>query len=408
MSRVMVLGLLASVAVLSTAAAQDAGPVLSLEQVVELAKLRAPAIVQAQAALDEREGMRLAASRLFDEALVLEAGAGPRRAAGADSTDFEFTIAQTFGSPGARSARLRGAAAGVRAAEADLDNARTSIAAEASLLFADLLAAKELLALAQGSVVLASELERVTRARLDAGDVTILELNLARAERARAEAERRVAEALVSRSLGAIRLLLGVGAKQLADVRGALAPSRAYDRADLIAHAKQRSDLRALAAEVDLAKAELNALSSAAKPVLGARADYRTEDDAEILMGGLTLSFPAPRQARGLRLQAEARLRAAEARYASREHALESTVDTALSIVTSLSAAVNELRTEALPVLADSESLALIAFQEGERGLLDLLQVRRTALEMRRTHVERLADLSRANINLELVSGVLR
>ncbi len=408
MSRVIVLGVLATLVAWSSIAAQELGPQLSLAQVVEIAKTRAPAIVEAQAVLDEREGMRVAASRRFDDALVLEAGAGPRRAAGTNSTDVEFAVAQSFGSPGARSARLRGSAAGLRAAEADLDSARRNVIADAALLFAEVLIAKELRTLAQSSEALASELERVTRARLDAGDVTILEVNLARAERARLEAERLVAEALVSRSLGNLRALLGVSAQELADVRGTFEPARAYDRAELIAHAKQRSDLRALAAEVDGAKAELDVLRSTAKPVLGARASYATEDDAEIVIAGVTLSFPAPRQTSGARLQAEARLRAAESKVAWRERVLESTVDAALSVLTSMSAAETALRTDALPVLAESESLALTAFEEGERELLDVLQVRRTALETRRAYVERLADVYRATIDLELVSGVLR
>lgn len=408
MSRVIVLGVLATLVVWSSVAAQGLEPQLSLEQVVELAKTRAPAIVEAQAALDEREGMRVAASRRFDDSIALEAGAGPRRASGTNSTDIEFAVAQSFGSPGARSARIRSSAAGLRAAEADLDSARSNVIAEAALLFAAVLTAKELRALAQSSEALANELQRVTRARLDAGDVTILEVNLAQAEHASAEAERGVAEAMVSRSLGNLRGLLGVTTQELADVRGTFGPASVYERTELIARAKQRSDLRALAAEVDVAKAELDLLRSAAKPVMGARASYATEDDAEILMAGLTLSFPAPRQTSGARLQAEARLRAAESRYAWRERVLESTVDAALSELTSLSAAENALRTAALPVLAESESLALTAFEEGERGLFEVLQVRRTALETRRAYVERLADVYRATISLELISGVLR
>lgn len=408
MSRIIVLMVLATSLGWGRAAAQGHQPQLSLEQVVELARTRAPAVVEAQAALGEREGTQLAASRLFDDALVLEAGAGPRRAAGTSSTDIEFAIAQSFGSPGARSARLGSSTAGLRAAKADLDSARRNVIAEAALLFAEVLTAKELRALAQSSETLANELERVTRARLDAGDVTILELNLAQAEHASAEAERLVAEAMVSRSLGNLRALLGVTEQELADVGGTFRPVSAYDRAELVLLAKQRSDLHALAAEVDSAKAELDLQRSAARPVLGARASYRTEDDAEILMGGLTLSFPAPRQASGARLQAEARLRGAEARYAWRQRALESTVDAALSELTSLSAAESALRTAALPVLAESESLALMAFEEGERGLFEVLQVRRTALEARRAYVQRLADVYRATISLERIAGVLR
>lgn len=236
------------VAILSVPPARAETCDLTLDRVLAIARERAPAIVAAETRVDEARARLDGASLLLRENPELEGDAGPRFAGdGSESTDIRARLSQALELGGARGARIDGAEAGVAYAGAVADETRVRVQRAAGSAFLRARAATEQRALAESAARMADELLQVAERRHRAGDVAVLDVNVARAAAARARADAAAARAEAREAAGGLAILLGLDDGAPVPC-GPLADHAALDLDDLLRRAPERADLRALAA----------------------------------------------------------------------------------------------------------------------------------------------------------------
>lgn len=382
--------------------------VLTLDQALQLARERAPGIAAARTRIDEARGRLTGASVLLRENPVLESSAGRRSFPGGDFVDADLGLSQTFELGGRRDSRIAGGEAAVARAEAESDEASRRLLREVALAFLRVLAAEEQVALARRSEEVAKDILHIAERRLQAGDIPQLDLNLAQAVISRARSDVCAAEGKHLAALGELRVLLGMDADERIAVRGDLKDRRRFALSDLMARAPERSDLRALAAERREADAAACLSSGLAWPELGLGVRYQREEQANILLGTLTLSLPAFERGQGLRAEAVARSRRLSLELEAGRRTARTEVRTAFDVYQRRVEAVEELEVNALPLLDTNEALAKRSYESGQIGLADLLVVRREVLGTRLQYLDRLLEAADAGVQLEASAGALR
>jgi cobalt-zinc-cadmium efflux system outer membrane protein len=379
---------------------------LTIDDALALARERGASVVLARGRIEEARARQAQAGRRLQENPTAEVNGGYRRA-DADFFDFEAAVTQGLSSGRRRAARLAGTQAAFDRAEAELADARRLLLRDVWTSFFRALAARDRVGFLEKSRRAAEELLTATERRFEAGEATALELNRSRIAAARARAEQSAADAEENTALGELKALLGLGPGESLHIRGSLQPPPPPDLDALLRGLDRRPDLRALAAELREAEAEVLLGQSQARPEVGVRGGIAREERADIVTAGLVVTLPlhnrgqetiAVGQARAaaLRQALEAARGGADAEVRGRHAALERQL-----------AAVQELESTALPALDDNESLALKSFDAGEIDLGDLLLIRREILETRLAYLDRLLDASLTRFELEAAAGAL-
>jgi outer membrane protein, heavy metal efflux system len=381
---------------------------ITLNQALARARQRAPQILAAQARIEEARGRLAGASVLFQENPTLEMGAGPRYSPTGDTMDFDIVLSQSFEVGGRRAARIAGARAGVDRETATTRDVVRKLLRDVSVAFARGLASKERLRLAEASNKIASELLQSMERRYQAGDVPILDVNLARNSSARARAELRSAQAALTSALGDLRILLGMTADEPFAVAGDLRDRRRFDLESLMARAAERPDLRALAAERNEAQADVRLGHGLRWPTVAPGFSFRRDEGDRVVQGGLSFTLPIFNRGQELQAVGQARSRRLDREIEASKRAVAVEVSTAFEVYNLQVAAVEELERDALPSLEENETLARRSFEEGEIGLTELLLIRRDAFETRTVYTERLLEAAVAGIELEARAGVLQ
>lgn len=402
--RVACTALALACAVSTSPARASAQTVLTFTDVLAKARERAPQIVSARLGLAEARGRVVGASArpLNPE---VEFAAGPRRG-DSRSTDLDVGLSQRFEPSGLRAARKAGAEARLAEATANADETTRSVLRDAARAYYQAVYAGERIRLAMTAETLASAVFDAADRRYRAGDIPILDVNLARAALARARAERRAGEAEQTTALGDLKVLLQLEGPVA--VQGSLSLIESPDAAALARTAEARPELRALEAAVREAEAEVATGRSLAKPELGLAARYAQEEGSHIVLGGVTVTLPvfakgqeqlAVGSARASRLRAE--LDAAQRR-------IRLELETALTAYVSRIAAVRLLETEALPSVEENDALTARSFDVGQIGLPDLLLIRRELLETRAQYLTSLLEAALARVEIDAAAAVLR
>ncbi len=393
---------------LCLAAPASAQTVLTFEQAVALARERAGSIAVARARVTEAEAGLLDPSARFRDNPVIEANAGPRTGDGRNTTDIDVGVSQQFETGGQRRARVAGALASVDRQRADVAEAARRVIADAVSAFLDGLAAIERVGVADAADAVSRQLLSATERRFAAGDVAAIEVNLARIEAARTAAAVRAARADRAVIDGRLRALLRLSATEPIELRGTLELSAAPTVEQLVATVEQRPEFAALAAEGREAEAHAQLGRALARPDLGLRLGYAREATDTIVLGGLTVTFPAFQRGHGTLAAGRARTTRVDLeREIARESALLE-LRTAHVAYTQRIELVAALERDALPAVIDNESLAQRSYDAGEMSLMDMLLIRRDALDTRTAVIERRLDAARSRVAVDLAAGVLR
>ena len=397
-------------AIAEKSSAQDQFPknALTLEQALNRARLKAPALLSAQARIDEARGHLEGASIRLQSNPVVEGAVGPRLSDQGRTTDGDISVTQDFEAIGRRSARIAGAQTGVtREIAASHETGRLLLRDVAVAFMKALVANEKLKVLTTAEQVSSSFLETAGK-RYQAGDIPVLEVNLAKSGVARARAELRSGRAELATSLGELRVLLGMSPDEEFSVAGDLTSTKKYDLTALVATAEDRPDIRVLESELQTALADERLGNTFKSPDFGVIARYQRDQGDNIIQGGLRLTLPV--FSRGQELTATGNARAARIRgeLEAIKTAIRNEIKTAFDVYNFRSEALQDLERLALPSLLENETLARRSYEEGEIGLAELLLIRREILETRLAYVTTLLDAALAGIDLESKSGVLR
>ena len=238
---------------LQAVAAAAQGKTMTLAEVLARAREQAPQIVSARLALEEARGRLAGASIRHQANPEVDAALGNRTGPGTRYTDFELGIGQKFEPSGRRSARRAGAFANIAEGSAQVDEVTRSVLRSAAVAYYRALHAKERIRLLTASYEVASAVYSAADRRYRAGDIAVLDVNLARTSLARVRAEREAAEASRVLALGELHQLLRLEAD--VGVDGTLSPATEPDLIALLASASFRPELRGLQAGIEEANA---------------------------------------------------------------------------------------------------------------------------------------------------------
>jgi cobalt-zinc-cadmium efflux system outer membrane protein len=388
----------------SAAAAQ--GKTLTLSDVLARAREQAPEIVSARLAVEEARGRLAGAAIRLQTNPQIEGAIGNRNGPETRFTDFELGLGQAFEPAARRSARVAGANAAIARSSANIDEITRSVLRQAAAAYYRALHANERIRLLNAAHELASAVFSAADRRFKAGDIAVLDVNIARASLARVRADREGAEASRTLALGELRQLARFDSD--VDVEGTLYRPADTDLDLALQAASQRPELRGLEAEIQEAEADLRLGMSFSKPEYGVGVRYSREEGDQIVLGGMTLTLPmfskgqeqrAVSSARAARLRAE--LDAARARIQMEVRAQFDAYRRRLS-------AVSMLEADAMPGLDENEQLTTRSFEVGQIGLPDLLLIRREILDTRFQYLDALLEAALARTDLDASAALLR
>ncbi|WP_426757061.1 TolC family protein [Myxococcus sp. Y35] len=412
-SAVAAIGLAAALLLPRVAAAQSspAETALTLEEALALARQRAPALLDAAGRAAEAQGPVAAAASLLNDNPTFQLQAGPRSDPGSPGhpatrgLDLSVGISQAFELGGKGGARRESARAGLELETAHHRDAERRVLGDVAARFLQALHARERLNLAREAEAAARDTASATQRRFEAGDVPVVDVNVARVALARVRAEVAVAEGEEAVQLHQLRAMLGLPLAHPLAIRGEL--RRLALQPVMEATGVARPDIAALEAELAQADADRRLGRAGAWPDVTAGFMYSREIDEVAYLG--TLSVPLPLFDRGdsARVAGEARVRRLQSLLATARTEVDVQVEAARVQHRKRLEAVALLEADALPLLTDNENLARRSYEAGEMGLAEFLLVRRDTLEARAAYLDSLLQAALARVQLAVETGVL-
>ncbi|WP_158625176.1 TolC family protein [Corallococcus terminator] len=386
---------------------RGSGPPLTFEAALALARERAPALLEARAHVQAARGQVAGAAPLLRGNPQLDLQAGPRRlVTGERGTDLAVGLSQPLEIGGQQGLRRDAARAGLSREEAQERDAERLVLGEVAGRFLRVLHAQERVKLADTVVVALTDTVHATERRFEAGDVPVVDVNVAKVARARARAEQALARGEASALMDELRALLGASIPEVPGVQGdlrtlALAPLPRDTRKKL-----ERADLTALEEEHTQAQANATLGRREALPDVTLGVRYQREADETVLLG--TLSVPLPVFARGqeARASAEAEANRLDSLLKVARMAVANQTSAAGGRYFARVEALELLEAEALPLLADNESLARRSYDAGELDLAGFILIRRDTLEARTAWLDSLLEVGLARVQYAVEMGV--
>jgi cobalt-zinc-cadmium efflux system outer membrane protein len=419
---------------------QGGGPAitLTLEQAIARARLHAERIAASRVALDDGEARVSLAGRRITSNPNVEAvfggaanpasagssgsngGSGVPGASGSTTAATEITVTQMFDIGARRTSRVGEAEASIASDRARASDITRTWVRDTALLFMRALHTQTRERLLVSAEETAAAFLTVAERRYAAGDVAILDVNVARAALAKARADRRGLSADRIEAIGQLRSRLGLtaaegpiaveGSLDAAAAAGSIAEGVSPVNA-VNANVPAPGDhpaLAALRAELAEAEAALAAARASTAPEFGATSKYMRDQGSNVWLGGVTLTLPIANRGRERQAIASARVTRARVALDLEQRALEQDVRTAMETHRLRVEAAQFLERDALPGLDENDTLARRSYEAGELSLTDSLAIRQQALDMRLAHADRLLDAATSGVLAQAAAGVLR
>ncbi len=329
-------------------------------------------------------------------------------ASDASQTQYTFSVGQPIELGGKRQRRIDSAQAATRVTGHELDDVRRQIIFQVKKSFADALAGREGVALAEQNLQALDELERIQRFRAERGDIS--ELELLRIQVQRFAFERDAADARQAFKAAKIALRASAGPDRIAedfDLVGDLAfTDIAPTQSDLYRRAlANRPDLRAAEAARQKATADIRLARANAWWDITPQVEYQRIGPDNTIGFGISLPIRIFDRNQGeiARARAEAQ-RVEAAREAVAIQAL-SEVDTALAALRTAQQKLTVLRDTYLPKAKQARDTVEFAYRRGGVSLLDYLDAQRTYRDTAAEYLRSLGSYWTSFYQLETAVG---
>jgi cobalt-zinc-cadmium efflux system outer membrane protein len=242
--------------------------------------------------------------------------------------------------------------------------------------------------------------------RFKAGDIAVLDVNIARASFARVRAEREAAEASKTLALGELKQILRLD--EDVGVSGELTRPTDVELPALLQSVSQRPELRALEAALQEAQAEVRLGTTFSRPEYGLGVRYSREEGDQIVLGGIKVTLPMFSRGQELRAVGSARAARLGAELDAARTRVQLELRAAFDAYNRRLAAVRVLETDAIPGMDENEQLTTRSFEVGQLGLPELLLLRREILDTRSQYLDALLEAALARIDLDASAAILR
>ena len=372
---------------------------IDLAGAIARAHRAAPDAIAARGRIAQAEAAVIGANVTFVSNPEIEGGIGPRLIA-SRPIDGDAQLAQDL-EPWRRGPRRRLASAERAQAIAENDVALRDLDFEVSLAFYEAVFASQLFDQAKRAEDFAQRAADVAQRRRQAGEITDLDVNLARVAVGRSRSASHIADAGRATAIGKLAILIGALPTDTIVLRGTLTPPPLPSGVD----AATRADVRVLQRERDVALAEYAQAVANGRPELALFVSYQRDETDSIVLGGLRFTLPIWNSGQGEKAAARAHERTAtEARDVTARIAQREVAD-AMVAYTATKHAVEAFEKDVLPLLDDSEQLLQKSSDAGQIAVSDYLVARQEILNGRRDHLERQLALAKAAIAVRYVTG---
>ncbi len=392
----------------STSMAVDGSRRLDIEEAVQLALTAGPDVAVAQQNVAVQRAL-LSGAEVFPQNPSLSAGAGGRYGfADGPGVDASIGLSQSLPLFGRWGAGIDAAAAGVTAAEAEVWAERTRLARAVALAFVAAQRAAGQLAVADRRIALVEKLVDTAHRRLNAGDGTILDVNLWEAELGQAEAQRARIRVMDATARTRLALLCGLDPSDPPAVDGELTETTL---AGWVAETAERADLTARAKRIEEAERVTDREEAKAWPDVTLNAGAETEGawwrngPAGDVVGGAGVTVPLPifdRNQAGV-LRARASTGALRTELARARLVADAELAVARAQLAAFEEAAETLKTRVKGKQSATLELLEKAFIAGKLGVADVLLRQRFVLDAEAA----LADVAIARVRLSFASGAL-
>ena len=344
---------------------------LTLDQALEEAEARSPAIVAAEAELAAAQGrLRQAGLRPNPELSVeIENFAGSGAYSGFNGSETTVSINQRLDLGGRRSARINVAQASFAAQEIQLAISRAELAQSVRTQFGLALATQARLELADANLKRAHELARIADELVAAGREPPLRAFRARANAAQAEAALQAAEAEVQAARRSLAALLG-SVEPIGEIKDGIDYA-----APLVAEPQQTLDVRLAEADLLIAQGGLREEQATRRvdPSVGVGMRRIEETGDRAFVASVAVPLPFFDRNQGNIAAARAGIRAAVARRDAAISLAASRIGNARTGFDAARARVGALEKVATPQAAEAMRLADLAYRAGRLSLIELL-----------------------------------
>ncbi len=382
----------------------QAGPLnIDLRTAVTRARERAPEAIAALARIGEARAQRVGAGVLFTQNPEVQVGGGARFG-DPRTLALQAQVTQPL-EPTRRGARIDVADAGIVQAQATSDAALRRLSYEVATVFLEARFADLEVELAQRNVEVATHAADAADRRRKAGDITDLDVNLAKIALGRSRSALSAAQSERADAVGRLGVLIGAQPDDVIALVGDLRPEPLTLDA-LRGSVASRADVRALEAEASVARAEGSLANVNGRPDVGLWFGYQLDETDTILLGGLTFTLPFWNRAQGDKAAARAKLRRAEMERAAVVGSASRQLVDAFDAYTRARESVEVFDRDVVPTLADSEKLLERSIETGQIAVNDYLVARQEILNGRREHLERQLQLAKAASTARFVAGV--
>lgn len=306
-------------------------------------------------------------------------------------TDYGVKVSQEFEIAGQRGFRIGIAERDLGRVRLEIKNRERILISEVKDAFAKTIASKEKIELTKEVIRIQERLLDSTRTKLQAGEVSGLQVNLAEVEFSKAKRELLVAENEYRESLLTLQGLLGLKPDLTLSLEGTL-PGEVFalpEKGLLLESAlSNRPDILAALAEVDSTKTAVELAGREAVPNLTVSGLYEKDESRNIF--GIEFSVPIPFFDRKQAERREALARAQQAR--TRQSGLQRIIPIEIEeAYAHLSSALRELslfKNEILSKALESLGLLNLAFKEGKIGFFDVRLGQKDTLESQFSYLD--------------------
>lgn len=359
------------------------------------------------------------------EARVLQAGLGPNPELsllvedvlgagsfeGARQSQTTLEIGQLLELGGRRRARIEAASRSRDVASAEYEVKRADVLADVTRKFIQLLERQDLRGAAEADAALGRASLATVSKRIRAGAGSPLEEKKARIALARSE----VALEDASHDLAVARHLLaatwGVSSDRFGAAEGDLYarhPVPSFD--ELLERLHSAPELLRRVSEIRLREAELRTAEAKKVPNLGLKGGARWLEgpEEESFLFGFSIPLPLFDRNQGGREEARAMIAKAQAAETTSETRLRATLFTLHQELLHAAHRLDSLEKDIVPRSEESVELSQEGFNRGAFSFLDLLDARRTLVEVKRERIEAAAAYRQFILEIErLVGGPL-
>ena len=391
---------------------------LNFEEALRRAEEVAPAVGVAQAQLSAGEAQLREANAFLWNNPVAAASATRRRVpqpglGDAGVTEPALGLSQTFETGGQPAHRRAAAGAAREALALGVPDASRRLRFEVSERFFRVLAAQRRLAIEREGQTIAEEAAALAARRVNAGEDSRLDGNLARIEAERARNQTLASREALARARADLAALLQLPLDALPEAGGDLRPSEGFTPGEELLDAlARRPDLLALERGVEAARRRVDLERAARSPdvTLGVTGGREGPYGSRESFAMLSVSVPLPlfRRNDAAIGRAVAELTEAELEQRAVLSAARAELASLLERYSTLEERVQRLSAEVLPALEENLRLSRRARQAGEMAVPQLLIVSRQAIDARRELLEAQAEQRLAASAIEAATAYLQ